>query len=123
MKDSKTVEFNRLIVLPCEPLGLCFDLNGSLIITAIDSDQPLLIADSRADYSVTSGSPLINQILQITKKAPLTDTDRALIDIYEISKMRKWSQWQPIGKSPEKIDAKRQTEGGVDSFIDKKIKL
>ena len=123
--DTKqsSLEFKQLVSLSIEPVSLCFDNIGGLWISTTDAQQLLLFLDAGAKKEV---SPCANQklVLDLAKTHQADSKSQESVDIYEVSKMRKWSMWKP--KDMEEGSKKRQAVNDGDESVEvknqKKIK-
>lgn len=120
------LEFKQLVSLSIEPVSLCCDNIGGLWISTTDSQQSLLYLDLGAKKGV---SPCANQklVLDLAKTHQADSKSQESVDIYEVSKMRKWSIWKPKDMvNKEEGNKKRQVVDDGDESVEglevKKIK-
>lgn len=116
-----------MISLDHEPIGIAFDKQGNLWISAKDPLHPLLFISKNSGFSIVSNHSSIDvlqNIVSLSNKNPATENAQTEIDIYEISKMRKWSQWKPSNFDAD-CKKKRSREDSIENeaVIEKIIKF
>jgi hypothetical protein len=123
---QSSLEFSKLIPLSIEPISLCFDKTGGIWISTTDKQQPLIYRSLKSDAANTSFSTSQKLVIDLANANEADPKAQESVDIYEVSKMRKWSLWKP--KEKEEDNKKRsggnKKENGDDDAVEqKKIKI
>lgn len=102
MQECEKIKFKKSIVLNKEPLKAAFDDVGNIWVANFGG--PIDVAVLESNYSLMPQSSLqLNSISQLQIENVMNDND-----IYEISKMRKWSQWNPEESKKRKLLEKQE---------------
>ncbi|KAJ3335845.1 WD repeat-containing protein 4 [Kappamyces sp. JEL0680] len=93
------IVFHSIARLDSEPHRACFDDRGNIWTLTNATDASVVVLLAQENYRSAPTSELVAAINQEALASEGTST----FDPREISKMRKWSQWNPLeGKKPQK---------------------
>jgi hypothetical protein len=94
ISDHANIVFDRVVELDFEPRKIAFDSKGDIWMVTDSPETPVAILSATENYNVLKSGKKLDSINTIKP-----EEKESKFDHYEISKMRKWSQWNPADKN------------------------